>query len=328
MEIFSIFLQNITSPPILFFVLGIIAGFLKSDLDIPDQISRYLSIYLMMAIGFKGGVAIAATPEINSEIILVIVAGIITGFTQPLIGYFLLRKTTKIDHVTASAIAAHYGSISMVTFVTAVSFLEINSVFYAGYIVAVLAIMEAPAILTGLFIAHKGHAHPKESNSKANSKLAKEIFTNGAILLLTGSFIIGAIGGESGMDKMEGFLVEPFQGILAFFLLDMGLLVSKQMHHLKEFNLRLFLFGIYMPLIGFVVGLALSLAIGLNVGTGFLFTVLIASSSYIAVTAAMRLALPDAKSAIYIPMTLAITFPFNIAVGIPFYFYVVQKVLS
>ncbi len=188
--------------------------------------------------------------------------------------------------------------------------------------------MEAPAILTGLFIAHKTQPKTIESTSKATPRLAKEIFTNGAILLLTGSFIIGTISGESGMEKMHGFLIEPFQGILAFFLLDMGLLVTRQMHHLKEFNLRLVLFGIYMPLIGFAVGLGLSWIIGLDLGTGFLFTVLIASASYIAVTAAMRLALPEAKAAIYIPMSLAITFPFNIAIGIPFYFYIAQKVLG
>lgn len=328
MDIISIFIQNITSPPILFFILGIIAGFLKSDLDIPDQISRYLSIYLMMAIGFKGGAAIAATPEIDLEIISVILSGIVTGFTQPFIGYFLLRLTTKLDPSTASAVAAHYGSISMVTFATAVSFLELNEVFYAAYVVAVLALMEAPAILTGLFIAHKAKPETLDHTSQSTPKLAREIFTNGAILLLTGSFIVGALSGKTGMDKMSGFLIEPFHGILAFFLLDMGLLVSKQMHHLKEFTLPLVLFGIYMPLIGFAVGLSLSIFIGLELGTGFLFTVLIASSSYIAVTAAMRLALPEAKAAIYIPMSLAITFPFNIAFGIPFYFYITQKFLA
>ncbi|MDA7705562.1 sodium-dependent bicarbonate transport family permease [Rickettsiales bacterium] len=328
MDILTIFLQNITSPPILFFILGVFAGFLKSDLDIPDQISSYLSIYLMMAIGFKGGAAIAATPEINLEIISVIIAGIITGFTQPFIGYLLLRLTTKLDSPTAAAVAAHYGSISMVTFATAVSFLEINHIFYAAYVVAVLALMEAPAILTGLFIAHKARPETIESTERVEPKLAREIFTNGAILLLTGSFIVGALSGQAGMDKMSGFLIEPFHGILAFFLLDMGLLVSKQMHHLKEFNLRLVLFGIYMPLIGCAVGLSLSIMIGLDLGTGFLFTTLIASASYIAVTAAMRLALPEAKAAIYIPMSLAITFPFNVTIGIPFYFYIAQKFLT
>lgn len=316
----DIFIQNLLSPPILFFILGIAAGFLKSDLDVPDQISRYLSIYLMMAIGFKGGVAIAETPEIDSTLITTIIAGIITGFTQPFIGYALLKWTTKMDETTAAAVAAHYGSISMVTFVTAVNFVDANNIIYAGYIVAVLALMEAPAILTGLFIAHRAEPQTIDATNQATPRLAREIFTNGAILLLTGSFLIGWASGTSGMEKMHGFLVEPFQGILAFFLLDMGLLVSRQMHHLKEFTIRYVLFGIYMPLISAAVGLALSWAIGLDIGTGFLFTVLVASASYIAVSAAMRLALPQAKTAIYIPMTLAITFPFNVAIGIPLYY--------
>ncbi len=157
MEILQLFTQNLLSPPILFFVLGIIAGFLRSDLNVPEQISRYLAIYLMMAIGFKGGVAIAETPDIDWQVIATILAGIITGFTQPFIGYWLLKWTTKLDSPTAAAVSAHYGSISMVTFVTAVSFLETSAVIYAGYIVAVLALMEAPAILTGLFIAHRAH---------------------------------------------------------------------------------------------------------------------------------------------------------------------------
>ena len=328
MEILNIFLQNLTSPPILFFILGIVAGFLKSDLNVPDQISLYLSIYLMMAIGFKGGVAIAETPEINGQIIASIVAGIVTGFTQPFIGYVLLKLTTKLDNPTAAAIAAHYGSISMVTFVTAVSFLGTNEVAYAGYIVAVLALMEAPAILTGLFIAHRAEPITIRATVKANPRLSREIFTNGAILLLMGSFLIGWASGTAGMEKMHGFFVEPFHGILAFFLLDMGLLVSRQMYHLKEFTFKLVMFGIYMPLISAGVGLGLSWIIGLDIGTGFLFTVLVASASYIAVTAAMRLALPQAKAAIYIPMTLAITFPFNITFGIPLYFTVAQKVLG
>ncbi|MDA9573812.1 sodium-dependent bicarbonate transport family permease [Rickettsiales bacterium] len=318
----ELFLQNILSPAILFFILGIIAGFLKSDLKIPEQIARYLSIYLMMAIGFKGGVAIAQTPEFNGQIIAVILAGIATGFTQPYIGYFLLKLTTKLDKQTAAAVAAHYGSISMVTFVTAVSFLESNEILYAGYLIAVLALMEAPAILTGLFIAKS------DDNNSIKPAIGKEILTNGAILLLAGSFLIGWASGDSGMEKMHGFLVEPFQGILAFFLMEMGLVVSRQMSHLKEFNFKLIAFGIYMPLIGATIGLALSFIIGLDVGSATLFTVLIASSSYIAVTAAMQIALPKAKAAIYIPMTLAITFPFNIAIGIPLYFNMAQRIIS
>ncbi|MCH2037201.1 MAG: sodium-dependent bicarbonate transport family permease [Rickettsiales bacterium] len=328
MTLFEIITNNLVSPPILFFVLGIVAGFLKSDLDVPEQISRYLSIYLMMAIGFKGGVAIAETPEIDSIIVKTIIAGIVTGFTQPFIGYALLKWTTKLDAPTSAAIAAHYGSISMVTFVTAAAFLDSNAIAYAGYIIAVLALMEAPAILTGLFIAHKAEPKTMSTATEAKPRLAKEIFTNGAILLLMGSFLIGWATGTEGMAKMEGFFKTPFQGILAFFLMDMGLLVSRKMHHLREFTFKLFMFGIYMPLIGGAVGLGISYVIGLDVGTGFLFTVLVASASYIAVSAAMRLAIPQAKPAIYIPMTLAITFPFNISLGIPLYFMLAQKLLG
>lgn len=328
MEILHLFTQNLLSPAILFFALGILAGFLKSDLDVPDQISRYLSIYLMMAIGFKGGVAIAETPEINGEVIATVIAGLGVGFLQPFLGYWLLRATSKLDSPTAAAVAAHYGSISMVTFVTAASFLGANEVVYAGYIVAVLALMEAPAILSGLFIAHRAAPETIKATEKATPKLSREIFTNGAILLLVGAFMIGWATGTEGLQKMEGFLVTPFQGILALFLLDMGLLVSRQLHHLKEFTLKLVLFGIYMPLIGATVGLTLSAMIGLDVGTGMLFTVLCASASYIAVPAAMRLALPQAKAAIYVPMSLAITFPFNIVIGIPLYYALAQYVLT
>lgn len=327
MDILQLFSQNLLSPAILFFALGILAGVIKSDLDVPDQISRYLSIYLMMAIGFKGGVAIAETPEINGEVMATVLAGLTVGFLQPFLGYWLLKTTTKLDSPTAAAVAAHYGSISMVTFVTAASFLGTNEIVYAGYIVAILALMEAPAILSGLFIAHRAAPETVQVGEKAKPKLSREIFTNGAILLLIGAFLIGWATGTSGLEKMEGFLVTPFQGILALFLLDMGLLVSRELHHLKAFTVKLVLFGLYMPLIGAAVGLTLSFVIGLDVGTGMLFTVLCASASYIAVPAAMRLALPQAKAAIYVPMSLAITFPFNIVIGIPLYYALAQLLL-
>lgn len=326
MEFISLLLQNLLTPAILFFVLGIMAGLFKSDLEIPNSISRYLSIYLMMAIGFKGGVAIADTKEITDQIIFAILAGVSFSFLQPFLGYALLRITTKLDKATMAAIAAHYGSISIVTFATAVTFLKVNEVAYAGYIVAIVALMEAPAIISGLFIAHRADANTR-IHGEQEKKLAREIFTNGAILLLFGSFIIGLITGKPGMDKLEGFLATPFQGILALFLLDMGLLVAKNLHHLKSFTWPLFLHGIYMPLIGAALGLGASKLIGLDIGTGTLFTILCASASYIAVPAAMRLALPEAKAAIYIPMSLAITFPFNVVIGIPLYYAAAKIVL-
>lgn len=326
MDILNLLAQNLLSPAILFFGLGILAGFLKSDLEVPESISRYLSIYLMMAIGFKGGVAIANTPDFNGEVLGTIFAGLAIGLAMPFLGYGLLRLTTKIDKATAAAVAAHYGSISMVTFVTATAFLKTNDVVYAGYIVAVLALMEAPAILSGLFIAHRGD--PNTRHAVQEKKLGREIFTNGAILLLSGAFLIGWITGQPGMDKVEAFLGTPFQGVLCLFLLDMGLLVARNAHHLRSFSLSLILFGVYMPLIGAAIGLASSYAIGLDVGTGTLFTVLCASASYIAVPAAMRLALPEAKAAIYLPMSLAITFPFNVGIGVPLYYAAAKMLLS
>lgn len=328
MEFFALISQNLLSPPILFFILGGIAGTLKSDLNVPDQISRYLSIYLMMAIGFKGGVAIAETAEINTQVILAIVFGVASGALLPFLGYFFLRRTTNLDTPTAAAVAAHYGSISMVTFVTAVSFLNANEIAYAAYMVAVLALMEAPAILSGLFIAHRDAPETTKVAEEATPRLTREIFTNGAILLLTGSFFVGWITGSEGMVMMKGFFMDPFHGILALFLMDMGLLVSRQLHYLKEFSWQLVAYGIYMPLISAAIGLGLSMSIGLDVGTGTLFMVLMASASYIAVTAAVRLALPQAKAAIYVPMSLALTFPFNIMFGIPLYFSAAEMFLG
>jgi uncharacterized protein len=327
MEFFCLISQNLLSPAILFFTLGIIAGFLKSDLEVPDSISRYLAIYLMMSIGFKGGVAIANTADLNGEVISAITAGIVIGFLQPFLGYGLLKLTTKLDSPTAAAVAGHYGSISMVTFATAAAFLKSNQIIYAGYIVAILALMEAPAILSALFIAHC--AAPQIKHDQEEKKLfSREIFTNGAILLMTGAFFIGWITGQKGMDKVAGFLDVPFQGILCLFLLDMGLLVARNLHHLRNFTWQLVLFGIYMPLIGAIIGLLTSRIIGLDVGTGTLFMVLCASASYIAVPAAMHLALPEAKAAIYVPMSLAITFPFNVTLGIPIYFALAVKLLN
>jgi uncharacterized protein len=317
MDLVQLVLSNLVSPALLFFALGIAAGFFKSDLEVPDSISRYLSLYLMMAIGFKGGVAIGNTPAFSLDIVLTIAAGLAAGLSMPFLGFALVRRTTGLDSATAAAIGAHYGSVSVVTFATATSFLTLNDVAYAGYIVAILALMEAPAILSGLFLAHR--ANPGTKHAAAERRLAREIFTNGAILLLLGSFAIGWITGQPGMDKVAGFLDAPFQGILCLFLLDMGLLVSRNLHHLRSFTLPLAGFGLYMPLIGAAIGLAASAAIGLDPGTATLFIVLCASASYIAVPAAMRLALPEAKAAIYVPLSLAITFPFNVAVGIPLY---------
>jgi hypothetical protein len=325
MDFLNIIEKNILSPSILFFILGIIGGILKSDLSIPESISRYLSIYLMMAIGFKGGVSIANATDLNIIMLMTIGTGLLIGFIQPFLSYGLLRLTSKLDSSTSAAVAAHYGSVSIITFATAASFLKINNIEYQGYIIAVLAMMEMPSILSALFIANRFNKRIKTDNER---NFNHHIFTNGAILLLLGSFLIGWITGQDGMQKVEGFLVTPFQGMLCLFLLDMGLLATKNLDRLSDFTFGLIFFCIYMPLIGGSIGLLASYMIGLDCGTGTLFTVLCASASYIAVPAAMKLALPQAKSEIYIPMSLGITFPFNIVIGIPIYFKIAQKILG
>ncbi len=328
MDFLSVVAQNLLSPAILFFALGIVAGCIKSDLSVPESISRYLSIYLMMAIGFKGGAAIAETGIITGAIVLVLAAGVAMSFLQPFAAFGLLKVTTRLDAPTQAAIAGHYGSVSIVTFVTAIGFLAQAGVGYQSYIVAVLALMEAPAILSALYIAHRAAPATREHAQQPTGRLVREILTNGAIVLLFGSFIIGMLSGPAGLEKMEGFLVTPFQGILALFLLDMGLVVARQLNQMRAFSLPLFAFGIYAPMLGAAAGLAISWLIGLDPGTGMLFMVLCGSASYIAVPAAMRLALPEAKAAIYLPLSLAITFPFNISLGIPLYLWAAQAVLG
>jgi hypothetical protein len=322
MTISQLFLQSILTPSVLFFILGGVAGLIRSDLKIPESISRFLSLYLMIAIGFKGGVALADTPCIDGQILLTLFCGVGIGFLQPFIAFACLKATTPLDRATAAAVAAHYGSISVVTFVAAVSFLMESHVLYAGYMVAVLALMEAPAILSGLLIAQQGQGERHRTHH------LREIFTSGPIVLLMGALIIGALTGQDGLKRMNGFLIEPFQGFLALFLLDMGLLVARHAPEMKAFRLSVFAFGLYMPLIGATLGLGLSTLLSLDVGTGMLFMVLCASASYIAVPAAMITALPEAKTAIYIPLTLGVTFPFNITLGIPFYFWLANQVLS
>ena len=319
MEFINLIFKNILSPSILFFFLGIGAGLLKSDLKVPSSISKYLSIYLMMSIGFKGGSSFIINNDLSIQILFLVIIAILFSFFIPFLAFKILDYTTNIDKPTAAALSAHYGSVSIVTFATAVSFLKFNNITFQSYIVSILALMEAPAILSGLYIAHKND--PKTNSHKREEKiLSREIFTNGAILLLLGSFFIGILSGKDGLDKVEAFLITPFSGLLCLFLLDMGLIVAKEFHHMKKITFSLFSFGIYMPLISAFIGAIICYLLNIDKGTAFLFTILCASASYIAVPAAMKLALPEAKPGIYVPMSLSVTFPFNIIIGIPFYY--------
>jgi len=312
-------IANLLNPPILFFLLGIICGLLKSDLQIPDSTTKFLFIYLLIAIGFKGGVSLTNINLLNSAILSIIISGILVSFLTPFVAYKLLRSTSNLDRYTISAIAASYGSVSIVTFTSATNLLHAEQIKYDSYMVAVLVLMEVPAIFSGLILARK--------NNISKFTILKQIATKSSILLLIGSLIIGSITGNKGLETLEGLLLSPFQGLLCIFLLGMGLEVSKNFNKNCSINRYIISFGLYMPLIGAIVGLLISKLLGLSVSNGFLFSVLCASASYIAVPAAMKLALPEAKSDIYIPMSLSITFPFNIMIGIPLYYSISKLIL-
>ena len=313
--------DNLMSPIILFFALGLLASFARSDLSIPEAIAKGMSIYLLVAIGFKGGASVS-DHGIDATLILSLVAGLILSFAIPLIAFALLRVMTRLDVTDAAAVAAHYGSISIVTFVAATSVIGSAGLTSEGYMVAVAAVMEAPAILSALWlIARYGKAAGMEEG------LMREILLNGSIVLLVGSFLIGWITGAEGMAMIAPFIVAPFQGVLCLFLLDMGLVAGRGLREARAvLRPGVFLFGVIMPPIGAVLGLGAGLVLGLSTGGVVLFMTLCASASYIAVPAAMRVALPEANPSVYLTLSLGVTFPFNLTVGIPLYLAVASLV--
>lgn len=307
--------SNLLAPTILFFILGLIAAVARSDLSIPEGAAKIMSIYLLLAIGFKGGAAVAES-GIDGQLLASLAAGMVLSFVLPFVAYGLLRGMTQLDGLNAAAVAGHYGSISIVTFVTAVSLLEARSISSEGYLVAVAAVMEVPAIMSALWIAAR-----KGGVAAVDCSLFRHILGNGSIVLLIGSFAIGGITGESGLNDLHPFIVVPFTGVLAVFLLDMGLSAGRSLlENRKDISLGVLAFGCLMPLIGSLLGLALAKLVGLSTGGSFLLMVLSASASYIAVPAAMKLALPQAKSGIYLTLALGVTFPFNLTLGMPIYF--------
>jgi uncharacterized protein len=321
MSLLETALANLVTPPLLFFALGALAALLRSDLDIPAPIGKALSLYLMVAIGYKGGLMLAEGGA--GGLVPLATAAVAVSFLLPVVAFALLRASTKLATVDAAAVSAHYGSVSIVTFVTAAAFLETQDTLYAGGLVAVLALMESPAIVTGLLLARRGGA-----SGGSTGHALSEALRSGSILLLVGSLVIGAIAGVRGITTLSPVLITPFQGVLAFFLLDMGLLAARRLKAFKLAGAGLWAFGLYMPLLGATAGLLLSWLLGLDVGDATLFMVLCASASYIAVPAAMRQALPQADQSIYVPLTLGVTFPFNILVGIPLYSAVAQWALG
>ena len=314
---FQLAAENLLSPMVLFFLLGGLAALLRSNLSVPEAIAKALSLYLVMAIGFKGGYEVAKA-GVDANLFLALLAGIILSFLVPFLAFYLLRLTTKLSIVDAASIAAHYGSISIVTFLAASEVLKMMGYEAEGFMVAVAAIMEVPAILSGLWIANR--YAKSQTASQADSGLIREVALNGSIVLLTGAFIIGALTGEKGMTAVSPFIVDPFKGILCLFLLDMGLVAGRGLRNSwRQLTPGLLAFGIYMPIAGAALGLLAGSLLGLSEGGTILLMVLVASASYIAVPAAMRLALPDSQPAIPLTLALGVTFPFNLTLGIPLY---------
>ncbi|MEM9061775.1 MAG: sodium-dependent bicarbonate transport family permease [Pseudomonadota bacterium] len=315
-EFFSLALGNLGSPLILSFVLGLAAALARSDLSFPEAVAKALSVYLLFAIGFKGGVSVSSH-GLTLDIGTALIAGVVLSALIPFIAMALLRVMTSLGRTDAAAVAGHYGSISIVTFVAATSVLDSQGIASEGYMVAVAAAMEAPAILSALWLVSSGGA---SGGGRMDARLWREILLNGSIVLLIGAFLIGAVTGEDGLREIEAFVVDPFKGALCIFLLDMGLIAGRGLLKSRGvLSLGLFAFGVVMPLAGAMVGTLAAVLIGLSPGGAFLLAVLSASASYIAVPAAMRVALPEADPGIYLTLSLGVTFPFNLTIGIPVY---------
>jgi hypothetical protein len=327
-------MHSFLDPAILFFIFGALAGKVQSNLEIPPAISRFLSLYLLMALGLKGGFALAQsglTPEVLSSL----GAAMVLAIVIPLIGFMLLKRF--LPGFDAAAIAATYGSVSAVTFVTAVQYLENQSIAFGGHMAAAMALMESPAIILAVLMAssiRQQNLAPSTvvmnsgvaslslgSHQQAVSlrKILHESFTDGAQLLLLGAMVIGMLTGESGQTAMQPFSGDLFKGMLAFFLLDMGLLTARNLHQLKAVSPVLLAYAVIAPVVHAGLALGLAILVDLSKGNTILLMVLAASASYIAVPAVLRTAIPEAKPSIYFGLSLGITFPLNLLVGIPTY---------
>jgi uncharacterized protein len=324
----GLILQNLLSPPVLFFALGVIAVLVRSDLEIPAPLPKLFSLYLLLAIGFKGGVELQHS-GLGMQVIATIAAAVVMSAVVPLYSFLVLRR--QFDASNAAAVAATYGSISAVTFITAETFLVVSDIPHDGFMVAALALMESPAIIVGLLLvkltSHQRHAGGI-GTGVAWGSLLHEAFLNSSVLLLIGSLVIGllvAAFSPLGVETMEPFTGKLFYGALSFFLLDMGIVAAQRLGDLRRAGSYLIAFAVLMPLFNAAVGLLLSRWLGLPQGNALLFMVLCASASYIAVPAAMRMTVPEANPSLYISSALGVTFPFNIVVGIPLYMAVVQR---
>ena len=308
----EILTASLLSPVVLAFLLGAIAALIKSDLEIPDALYQALSIYLLFAIGLKGGVALSETPL--TEVWRPVLATLALGVLTPLTAYTVLRRLGKFDVVNAAALAAHYGSVSAVTFIAAQSVALAAGVPAEGFLPALVAVLEVPAILVGLLIAYAGGGRAGSWQSAL-----REVVVGRSIVLMVGGMVIGWIAGTEGTAKVAPFFVAGFQGALTLFLLDMGITAAKRLKDLRQVGPFLVAFGVIMPILHGALGVWAGTAAGLGVGGAAVLGAMVASASYIAAPAAVRVGLPEANPAFYLTASLGITFPFNLTIGIPLY---------
>lgn len=315
-------MQSLLDPAILFFIFGVLAGTAKSNLEIPPAISRFLSLYLLMALGLKGGFALSHS-GLSPQIGLSLGAALILAVIVPLLGYGVLRKF--VSGFDAAAIAATYGSVSAVTFLTATQYLENQNVPFGGHMAAAMALMESPAIIMAVVFAN-GLRQPGKPQASLG-KILHESFTDGAQLLLLGAMAVGLITGDAGKAAMQTFSGDLFKGMLSFFLLDMGLMASRNLPQLKDKSTPLLAYAVGAPIVHAGLALGLAWTLGLPAGEGALLMVLASSASYIAVPAVLRYALPEASASLYFGLSLGVTFPLNILAGIPVYTSIAQVIL-
>jgi hypothetical protein len=315
----QLLLDNLTNPALLFFALGILAVKLKSDLEIPSTTSKFISLYLLFSIGFKGGQELSHS-EFSTEILLTILFAILAAILIPV--YVFLISKRKLGVENAGAIAASYGSVSAVTFVTALNFLETLSIHSDGHMVAVMALMEAPAIIVGVLLIRS--SSQKAAHNQSLKSLFVHSLTNSSVLLILGSLIIGYLANEKAAEGIKPFTNDLFKGFLVIFLLDMGINSARKLEDFFKHGWFVSLLAVIVPLMNGCVAAYLSQFVTSSEGNRFILAILAASASYIAVPAAMKISVPNANPSIYVPMTLAITFPLNITLGMPIYLAIIE----
>ena len=318
----NLLFDNLTNPALLFFVLGIVSVWIKSDLAIPADASKFISLYLLFSIGFKGGQELAKS-QISHEVLYAILLGVATAVVIPIYTFFILKRKLNIED--AGAIAAAYGSVSAVTFVTAGVFLESQHIKYGGHMVAIMAMMEAPAIIVGVLLI-RFFTKEKEEHQHSIKDVILHSFTNGSVLLILGSLAIGYLATEKQALDIKPFTTDIYKGFLAIFLLDMGITSGKKLSSLFAAGWFTALFAIAIPLINGCLIAVISGAVTHDIGNRFILAILAASASYIAVPAAMKIAVPKANPGLFLPMALALTFPFNITIGMPIYMTIIQHI--